>query len=472
MIYRRSYIAVVLFSLILMFLVGCKDEEKQDIQDYCTITKFTIGSLKRTVVKRTGHGTTNTSVTTIYTAGWKFAIDQINNQIYNRDSLPTGSSRRTLLDITYKGVSIVYREHNASAETPWVAYAAADSVTIPEDGGLDFMVNGTGGISRVYHVQFNVHKQEGTDWQWSNRSEGLEMSQWVNARLVTHGANVLLYATSDGENWELWKTKGSDAWQKHTISGLPSGAKIEGVVAGKKLYVCDDDGMVWTSTDGAHWTAQGLSGTAWLVGVSDNRLYAIRDNILYSAALSDGAEWEEEVLDDRPSAMTDFSSLDSVRFISMHRDNSLKRIFMVGTLKNPTSSDLTALEWSKMWTADGDELERSWIYYTPAWENLYGLPAMKPLGVVKSDNNLVAFGGARTQKDDIKPLNFIFVSVDCGVTWHTDDLHYLPDELWGKNCSWLSAAADAAEYVWIVARVNGTETYVMRGRQYSLGFAK
>lgn len=472
MMFKRSYIVFTLFLLTLVLLTGCKDEQTEDTQDYCSITNFSIGSLKRTVVKRTGHGTTYTSVTTIYTAGWKFAVDQINNQIYNRDSLPTGSSRRTLLDIAYKGVSLVYRAHNASAETPWVAYASADSVTIPEDGGLDFMVNGSGGLTRIYHVKLNVHKQEGSDWQWSNRSEGLDMSNWVNARLVTHGKNVLLYATSDGQNWELWKTKGNNAWQKHTISGLPSGAKIDGIVAGKKLYVCDGDGKVWTSIDGAEWTEHGLTDAKWLIGVSDNRLYAVRDNKLYSGALSDNTEWDEEVLDDRPSQMTDFSSLDSVRCLMMHRDNSLKRIFMVGTLKNPTSSDLTAYEWGKMWTADGDELSRSWIYYTPAWQNSYELPAMKPLGVVKSDNNLVAFGGSRSQKNDITPLNFIYISIDCGVTWHTNDLHYLPDELWGKKCSWLSAAGDTDEYVWIVARVNDTETYVMRGRQYSLGFAK
>lgn len=474
--FRRSHIVLVLFSLLLLSLAGCKDEQTENTQDYCNITKFSIGTLKRTVVKRTGHGKTVTSVSTIYTAGWPFAVDQINNQICNRDSLPTGCTRRTLLDITYKGKSLLYRSEGAADDIPWTVYVSSDSVTIPENG-LIFRVEGNNGISRTYHVKLNIHKQEAADWQWRDRSEGLDMSSWGNARLVTLDKRVLLYGTVDGNEWELWQTQGDEAWEQLTISGLPAGTDFDGIVAGKNLYVCDEDGQVWTSADGARWTKHGLSDTKRLIGVSDNRLYAERNGNLYSGALDgDDTDWAEEVLDDQPSRMTDFSSLDSVRCIFTHRDNNLKRMLMVATLKNPTSSDLTAREWAKMWTADGDELTRAWTYYTPAWQNLYELPAMWHMAVAQTNGNLVAFGGSRFQQDDIVPLNYIYLSEDCGLTWHTDDLFYLPDELWGKNCSWLNAAGDSMGYVWIVARVLDADaneaTYVLKGRQNALGFAK
>jgi len=473
--FGRSHIAFVLFSLVLLLLSGCKDEETENTQDYCNITKFSIGALKRTVVKRTGHGQVVKSVSTIYTTGWPFAVDQINNQICNRDSLPTGCARRTLLDITYRGKTLFYRSAGADAGVPWTVYVSSDSVTIPENG-LDFRVEGAGGISRTYRVKLNIHKQEAGDWQWNNRSEGPDMSRWRNARLVTLDKRVLLYGTADGSEWELWRTQGDETWEKVSMSGLPSGANMDGIVAGKNLYVCDADGQVWTCADGAQWARHGLSDTKRLIGVSDNRLYAVRGGNLYSGALSDGTDWVEEVLDDRPSQMTDFSSLDSVRCIFTHRDNSLKRLLMVATLKNPTPGDLTAREWTKMWTADGDELTRAWAYYTPAWQNRYELPAMRPMAVAQTNGNLVAFGGSRPQQDNITPLNYIYLSEDCGLTWHTDDLFYLPDELWGKKCSWLNAASDSEGYVWIVARVSDADgneaTYVLRGRQNSLGFAK
>lgn len=475
MTFKQSYTVLVLFSLLLLSLSGCKDEETENVQDYCNITNFSIGSLKRTVVKRTGHGTVVESVSTIYTTGWKFVVDQINNNIYNRDSLPTGCARRTLLDITYRGKTLYYRNVDASNDEPWTVYVSSDSVTIPEKG-LDFRVEGNGGISRTYRVQLNVHKQEAADWQWSNRTEGLDMDAWNNARLVTLGNTVLLYGTPDGVHWELWQNQGDGAWRKLTVSGLPSEADISGIVAGKKLYVSDDDGKVWTSDDGAQWTEHGLTDATRLVGVSDNRLYAVRDGNLYSGALSGDTEWTEEMLDGQPSRMTDFDDLDSVRCLFFHRENSLKRMLIVGTLNNPTSSDLTAPEWGKMWTADGDELTRAWTYYTPAWQNLYELPAQWHQAVVLTNDNLVAFGGTRPQKDNITPLNLIYVSVDCGVTWHTNELFYLPDELWGKNCSWLNAASDADGFVWLVARVfvddGDEETYVMKGWQNSLSFAE
>ena len=165
MMFRHSYIAVVLFSLLLLSLSGCKEEETENTQDYCNITSFSIGTLKRTVVKRTGHGTIVKSVSTIYTTGWKFAVDQVNNNIYNRDSLPTGCARRTLLDITYRGKTLYYRNAGADDSVPWTVYASSDSVTIPENG-MDFRVEGNGGISRTYRVKLNIHKQEAGDWEW------------------------------------------------------------------------------------------------------------------------------------------------------------------------------------------------------------------------------------------------------------------------------------------------------------------
>ena len=122
-------------------------------------------------------------------------------------------------------------------------------------------------------------------------------------------------------------------------------------MAGRKLYVSDDDGKVWTSDDGALWTEHGLTDAKRLVGVSDNRLYAVRDGLLYSGALSGDAEWEEEVLDDQPLQMSDLSDLDSIRCLFFHRENSLKRMLIVGTLKQSVSDDSVTPEWGKMWTA-------------------------------------------------------------------------------------------------------------------------
>ena len=474
--FRHSCIAAVLFSLLLLSLAGCKEEQSENTQDYCNITGFSIGTLKRTVVKRTGHGTIGKSVSTIYTTGWKFVVDQINNNIYNRDSLPTGCARRTLLDITYRGKTLYYRSADAPDDEPWTVFVSSDSVTIPECG-LIFRVEGNGNISRNYTVKLNIHKQEADDWKWGDETGNLDMDDWNNARLVTLGNTVLLYGTPDGRNWELWKTQSEGEWQKLTISGLPSDANIANIVAGKDLYVSDAGGKVWTSSDGARWTEHGLSDAKRLVGVSDNRLYAVRNGMFYSAALSGDTEWAEEVLDDRPSLMSDFSDLDSVRCLFFHRENNLKRMLIVGTLKHPASEHPMAPEWGKMWTSDGDELTRAWTYYTPAWQNRYELPTQWNQAVVLTNNNLVAFGGDNSEDDDdLIPLNLIYVSVDCGLTWHTGDLLYLPDELWGKNCSWINAASDADGFVWVVARVTDAEaneeTYVMRGLQNSLVFAQ
>jgi len=176
------------------------------------------------------------------------------------------------------------------------------------------------------------------------------------------------------------------------------------------------------------------------------------------------------VLDNTPPSMGNFIDVDSVRCLFYETSNYLKRILLVGTLKHPAKDELTAPEWCKMWTAPEDEARREWNYFTPLWVNKLGLPDMKPLAVQRSGSQLVGFGGATTNTPAITPLNLLYVSDDNGLTWRTDGLNYLPDELWGKNCAWLSSTTDEDEYVWIVARVNDTETYVVRGRQNGIGF--
>lgn len=450
---------------------GCNTATEEDTQDYCYINGLTIGSLRRTVTKRIDHETTITTTSIVYTTGWPFTVDQIKNEIYNRDPLPTGCSRRTLLDISYKGKSLLYRPHSTGSAISWIAYNSSDSIDIPEDGGVDFLVNGADGSMRVYNLQLNIHDQEPDDWSWENKSEGLNMSDWTEARMASVGEYVLLYGKTP-TGWKLWRSADGGAWESLVISGLPPTAAVASIISDdERLYTNDADGNVWQSEDGATWTEQGIVGVKRLVGVSDKRLYYIHDGGLRSIALEEEeAEWEDEVLDATPASMSSFNDIDSVRCLFSETSNYLKRILMVGSLKAPAEEDITAPEWCKMWSAAADEARREWNYYAPSWVNKYGLPAMKPLGVQRSGNLLVAFGGERTQTSAIAPFNLLYISEDNGLTWRTDGLFYLPDELWGKNCNWLSSTSDADDYVWIVARVNDTETYVVRGRENDLGF--
>lgn len=460
----------MLLAATFVLCTGCNTTTEEDTHDYCYISGLTIGSLQRTIVKRVDHGRTITTKSIIYTTGWPFTVDQINNKIYNRDSLPTGCSRRTLLSISYKGSSLLYRPHYAGESVNWIAYASSDSIDIYENGGVDFLVNGSDGSKRVYNFQLNIHKQESGDWTWHDKSEGLNMDDWTEARMASAGTKTFLYG-KNAAGWQAWCNTDGEAWETLTLSGLPETAAMASIISdGERLYTNDSEGKVWQSEDGAVWTELGITDVNRLVCVSAARLYDIKDGKLRSISLEENAEWKDEVLDNTPAEMSSFADVDSVRCLFYETSYSLKRILLVGTLKNPAEDDTTAPEWCKMWTAAEDEARREWNYYTPLWVNKLGLPDMEPLAVLRSGKQLIAFGGATTQTPDITPLNLLYVSEDNGLTWRTDGLNYLPDELWGKNCTWLSATTDADDYVWIVARVNDTETYVVRGRMNSLGF--
>ena len=471
--YTKLLLCVLCATMSAVLCTGCSTgTTDEDTSDYCYISSLTIGTLRRTIVKRTGHNETSTTVSLIYTTGWNFTIDQVNNEIFNRDSLPTGCARRTLLDISYRGASLLYRPHNLAESIDWIAYSSTDSIDIPENGGVDFLVNGADGSSRVYNLKLNIHKQEEGDWTWQDMTGALDMSDWTEAKMANIGQSVILYGrTSSG--WSMKRSTEGGEWEDVTVSGLPTTTELSRMVSdGDVLYVNDGEGKVWQSTDGAAWTEQGITDVWRPVGISAQRLYDIKDGKLRSTLLTNGAEWQEETLDDKPADMTDFNDMDSVRCLFYETDNNLKRILIVATAKNPTEDNAYVSEWCKMWSADEDEARREWNYYTPYWVNPLELPAMSPLAVVRSGNVLAAFGGTRVQKEGITPLDFIYISQDNGLTWKTDGLLYLPDELWGKNCTWMTATGDEDGFVWITARVNDTETYVVRGRQNSLGFAK
>lgn len=459
----------MLAALTMLLCTGCSEDDTESTGDYCSISSLSIGSLRRTVVKRTGHGTTYKSVSTIYTTGWAFTIDQVNNEIYNRDSLPTRCSRTTVLNIAYRGRSIVYRLHNAPAATAWTAWNSTDSLYIPEDGGIDLKVYGSDGSERTYNMKLNIHKMEMGDWQWKDMTEELDMSTWSEARIAAIGNDVLLYGKG-ASGWNAVHGNEENAWETLTLTGITCDRMTSDMVNGSGcLFMTDADGNVWKSEDGAEWSETGLTGVSRLVAASPNRLYAIKDGTLCSTALSGNTEWTEEHIDDKPESVTTLDDLGSSTGLFYERQNGLKKLLLIATLKNPTKEDITAMAWGKMWNASGNEKQREWIYYTPSWATKFGLPAMSPLAVVNINESIMAFGGIVAQNEDlgIQPLNLIYFSQDDGLSWRTDDLHYLPDELWGKDCSWLSATTDSEDCVWIVARVNDTEVYVVRGKQNS-----
>ena len=122
---------------------------------------------------------------------------------------------------------------------------------------------------------------------------------------------------------------------------------------------------------------------------------------------------------------------------------------MVGSNAKATSS---ALVWSKIVEQDSSH-DLPWAYQEFSNGNEYKLPNMDNLSMTSYDGKLFAIGGEGRNGASVEPYGNIYVSEDCGITWHTDDPRFvIPAGFDGKGAS---IVADGKGYLWIVAAGSG-----------------
>ncbi|MCR4921707.1 MAG: DUF6242 domain-containing protein [Bacteroidaceae bacterium] len=460
MMKKRYKYLMLLMSVVL--LAGCMDDEDKIYSNHCYITGVTLGSVRRQMHTKTSSGSDSIYYTTFTGNNFPMTIDQRNLLIENKDSLLCGAQLGALtMTITYVGSTVAYRPAS-DPDGEWMAYKSSDSLDVREPLHL-LLLSEDGNSFRTYTLRVNVHQQEGDSLYWSRVDSTAIFDGMTQMRAVVLNDRLMVLGKRGGSvTRAIRSTLGRvGEWTAETTD-LPANADVEGIIQrGNSLYATTDDGTLYTSSDGNHWTvAASPIANLRLAAVTDSSFYAILNGRLCRS--TDGADWTEETIDDS----LDCLPTNSLRSYSIVQDNGNERLILLG-YRSAAGNDSTAVVWSKMWNRYTPESEAEWTYINATHDNIYLCPRLEHLNLFAYDGRgLVVGGGSEEGHGHRAALDGMYFSNDYGITWKRDYELHLPAAARGAAGP-VAATVDGDNYIWLIA-----SNQVWRGRLNRLGFAR
>lgn len=391
-------------------LAGCNDKttesETSSIASDSSLTSVSAFSLK-------AKSTVCAHLDSVY-----FSIDLGKQVIFNADSLPMGSSVKSL-------VPIIGYPSNASAVTikqtggvygdKTIDYLTNPSDTVDFTGKVTLTITAADGVnSRSYRVKVNVHTLNPDSIIWRNESTSALPSRLADAReqrtIEFDNKVVSLIAESDG-SYTLAETSDlrNGVWDKQALT-LGFVPKVRTLTStSDALYILDAAGKLYSSADGASWSD---TGAVWsgILGGYENLLLGLREDsgrmvhTSYPAAIA-----EKEIEDSFPvsgySNMLCFSSSWSPYATAIIAGGRKAD----GTLSNKAWG-FDGEDWAEL-TAKGNEFEATedaalvpyFMYRQSAW-----------LWYQAEQASFMLIGG----KDEAgNPTRNVYYTINNGVTW-------------------------------------------------------
>lgn len=413
------------------------------------------------------------SLDTIHGVDYKFEIDQLNNLIYNPDSLPMDAD--TLIDsIQVDQLGVMWGV--MSADTTFstdVYHNLLPAMNATGSNGVKLEVYALDGVtSRTYTLQIRAHKQDPDSLTWVHMDTVADVfSQEVNngvQKAVVWNDEVLLYVSPS----LLYRTSaapGRYGWSQAVVTGLPAQADITTLIGfGGQLYMLAGED-VYVSADGTAWQrSESLSGgmqslvasltyndvtgrAATLVGIRQNGESSESEFCI----TTDGLAWTSGPL------VPDGFPMNQISHANYVTGGGAGQVMVMGM---PRMEDGKTIPWI---STDG----LSWAELETDVEGV-SCPGMDNPVLLYYGERFYALGGA---------MDAIYESV-AGIAWReTEEKFLLPSAFAGKTSYTIVvnptpadavSAADKRDFIWVIFGGNGQPNEVWRGRLNRLGFER
>lgn len=462
----------VLVAMMVLLTVSCMSDGNGDDDDIvrgntCYISNVKFNTMRRQVTVKASDGVTDSTYYSNFTTSkWIFSIDHRNLTVENRDSLPYGTDlSKCVMALSYTGAIAYYRSSDSWDDDPWQTYSSTDSIDLRKP--LHIRVLATDNTERRYTLRVNVHTMHGDTLRWVtvNSNPLLDGTHPMKA-MGWDGKMTVMASDGDAILWLTHEAGNIGEWTSQ-VTNLPLNTDVKSLTCNRgegRLYVNTEDGIFYSSADGVAWdnmslrNDDGRHSPMRLVGLSDNRIYAMADGALYSAG-HDAVEWRQEKMDDDAALLPD----GELSFLTYTDKYDVTRMLIVGNRN--VAEDTTAVVWSKSWLTFENEEAEAWMHYNRTWDNTHQMPILEQCNILRYDDKLVAIaGGSRDGK--IKPMDDFLVSEDNGLTWWKWLDVLPPSELLNVG-GYIASGVDSNNFLWLIA--NGK---VYRGRINRLGFAR
>lgn len=452
---KNSLYLLIGFLLVSCAFTSCLDSDgtNYDLTSDAIISAFSIGTIETKVPGKTSAGKDTTFVYTVDGSLYPFTIDQLSNEIYNKDSLPLGTDvSRVVTSITTSyAYALTYLKNGK--DTVWTS---TDSIDFREP--VSFKAYALNGAYRQYQIKINVHQVDPDSLYW-NKVDG-NFALPAESRQKAVYSNGVMYVFVDSGDGALKVTSSSDGqlWSGLQPISLQKADYTSILSIEDKLYMLADKKM-YVSANGVDWnlTNETLYDKMFAASVATRQLFTLIGDDICAVDLDNYAV---QTLNKKNEFFPD----ESLTYSTTHLNTAgnIERLTLVGV--RAASSDTTAVVWTKLST------EKAWTYYPQASNNNSGCPRLANLTTIAYDNGLYAFGGANdyATSKGIPAFEYMYKSVDGGIGWipQTNKV-MLPAEFKGRD-PYYSYLIDDNHYLWIFWADGSNE--VWKGRIGHLGF--
>lgn len=436
------------------------DREEVELSDDCSITAFSLGSIRQTHTIKGSKGQDSIYYTSFSGSAFPMYIDQREQLIENRDSLPYNAVVRAILTNCSFDKVLLHRPKDIKglepADTAWVTYSTKDSLDFSKP--REFLVISSDGTStRRYTVKVNAHRMNPDATVWDSLGVSASVPELVDCdqrKMVVLNGRLLVYTqqTDGAVNCYERPLQKQGEWKKMALAEA-EGLQVASVQeANGMLYASTAKGGIRYSVDGQEWRSRmmGVEGLR-LVGVSKDCFYALVDGKLMSSAQSAEA-WQEEQLDDEASLLP----VQDVSVMSMTQKNGNLRLLLTGKTEN----GLKGRVWSKMWTGSADaERKACWAYHTENGAIKHIFPVLKQSNMVNYDGGVILLGGEPEDMENgvgqfmsDEALGCIYSSKDFGVTWVSHELMTVAEGMKqvASKARLITATSEDGRYLWVL----------------------
>lgn len=450
---KNPILAILLAMITGVLSISCdtlSDSDTEASRD-CLISAVTLGTLNCTYHTTSSTGGDSTYTGSITGSSYPMYIDQLNDRIYNPDSLPVGTDVSKVVFSTFTVQSYVTIKSLSTAED--TIFSASDSTDFSQPRTFTVYAEDIT-QKREYTIDVRVHKEQGDSCYWQAIAEGTAfgIQPMQKMHVINRGDEFFVYGQLESGECQLVRGSNSDrSFDSASSVSASSGAQfdVESVrYFNGKFYALAGGELIVSETGEGTWQTAGVETRfSALAGASTDSLFALADGKMYATA--GGTEWNESATDnDGPLPE---SNIACVCFPS-RTDKTYESLLLTG------EKDSAASVWRRDIDLTGDFCY-PWLYL-PQTEELgdYGYPLLSSPSLVTYDDACMLVGV--TSDGELSPF---YISGDNGRTWITGSLEH-------PSMTGVTAAAcvtDGSEYLWIFASGSGS---IYKGRINRLGW--
>lgn len=425
----------ILLLAALLSCISCLKNDNSYKTPQAAITSFTIGYYNVKFHDMNIHG--RDTLVNLREGGvmYPMTIDQVNNRIYNADSMAYGSDLSKVTTTVYGTGTVGYKY----LDEPDVLYLWSSGDSIDFTRQLQFVVVSTDETyTRTYDVDVNIRKVFPDSLLWLG-PDTLGFPVLSGVVSAVRNDSIFCFGTDTaGLPSVSFRSIGGGNWNGvNHLSGLTEDGWSHRLTACNGMFYTVSSGTLYGSSDGINWNSVKSGIRSLIVSGDDNgELWAISQdsNIVRTTDLE---EWV--TVQSLPQDFPDSAAV--IYTYPLATNASLSRSVLAGLADDTL--------YASVWTIlTGDTI---WTKVDAPANKALRLPATGCLSVIRYDGALFSLG---------QGLDGFRQSNDNGITWYICDSYVedysswnrymqLPLEL--KGCgSGFTVATDSKGYIWIM----------------------